>query len=236
MEFNNKFKEQLLSEKPGQTIASHSEITDVLNKPSTRKEVTIVCEKAKLGKAIGIDKTANELLKHKNSVELLYNFLGKVFQLGLIPEHWSNTIIHLIPKESGRVTNPLLYCGLALQCCIMKLLSGILNNRIVNHLNSGNLLQDEQNGFTRDRSCQQQIYTLTTVVRNRICENLPTYCAFVNFRKAFDVVDRALLLYRLETMGITGKILNLISELYSKTENMLCINNVLSDKFDSKTG
>ena len=206
MEFNNTFKEQLLSEKPGQTIASHSEITDVLNKPSTRKEVTIVCEKAKLGKAIGIDKTANELLKHKNSVELLYNFLGKVFQLGLIPEHWRNTIIHLIPKESGR------------------------------HLNSGNLLQAEQNGFRRDRSCQQQIYTLTTVVRNRICENLPTYCAFVNFRKAFDVVDRALLLYRLETMGITGKILNLISKLYSKTENMLCINNVLSDKFDSKTG
>ena len=60
-------------------------------------------------------------------------------------------IIHPIPKESVKSTDPLKYRGLALQCCIYKVLSNILNNRVVSHLNACELLSEEQYGFRKGK-------------------------------------------------------------------------------------
>ena len=61
-----------------------------------------------------------------------------------------------------------------------------------------------------------------------------THICFVDFRKAFDVTDRGLLLYRLAVSGITGTVLSLIDQMYQNTTNILWLNGQYGDEFKSE--
>ena len=139
-------------------------------------------------------------------------------------------------KETGRIIDPLKYRRLALQSCIYKVLSTVLNNQITKMLEGKKLLVDEQNGFRKNRSCQHHIFSLMSLIRNRLNYGLDTYCGFVDFRKAFDVVDRDLLFVVLRRYDINGKIINVMEQLYNETTNVVRVNERLTDSFNSKNG
>ena len=73
--------------------------------------------------------------------------------------------------------------------------TGILNNRIVNFLESQDIIVEEQNGFCSHRSAEEHIFTLNSVIKNRLCENKDTFVSFVDMCKAFDWADRNLLFF-----------------------------------------
>ena len=50
----------------------------------------------------------------------------------------------------------------------------------------------EQNGFRKDRSCQDHISSLYYILENRKLSKLDTYCCFVDFKKAFDSIPSEL--------------------------------------------
>ena len=62
------------------------------------------------------------------------------------------------------------------------------------------------------------------------------YTAFIDFRKAFDVMDRDMLHCKLVMDGIRGKMLNILKTIHGETWNILRINEVLSDEFRSHKG
>ena len=142
--------------------------------------------------------------------------------------------------------DPLKYRGLALQSCILKIYSGILNDRIVRYADQTGLLVEEQNGFRKKRSCQQHIFSILTLARNlleksRLKRNRTgidhgLYTCFVNFKKAFDVTDRDLLFYQLAQCGIKGPILDAIRSMYKNTVNTIRINECFSGEFSSTKG
>ena len=67
-----------------------------------------------------------------------------------------------------------------------KLYTNIFNKRIVEYMDINNVIEDEQNGFRKDRSCEDHIYSLTSIIRNRKNEGRDTYTCFVDMAKAFD--------------------------------------------------
>ena len=85
-------------------------------------------------------------------------------------------------------------------------------------LEKNNVLVEEQNGFRPNRSCTDHIFNLTSVIRNKMNTG-PVFTAFIDFRKAFDCINRELLLYRLLLHGIDGKMYNTIKAMYSYTES-----------------
>ena len=49
-----------------------------------------------------------------------------------------------------------------------------------------------------DRSCEDHIFTITSDIKNRKRLNIDTFAAFIDFKKAFDFVNRNLItLYKL---------------------------------------
>ena len=75
---------------------------------------------------------------------------------------------------------------------------------------------------------------MTLIRKKCIEENGNVFCAFVDYKKAFDVVDRDLMVTRLEDSGVNGKMLELIRGMYSGTSNLLRINGELTEEFPSK--
>ena len=59
----------------------------------------------------------------------------------------------------------------------------ILNDRIVKYLEDLDWFVDEQNGFRRGRSCQEHVFSLTSIIRNRVSEGKPTFASFVDIKR-----------------------------------------------------
>ena len=98
---------------------------------------------------------------------------------------------------------------------IPKLFSAISNDRICSYLDENGLLFEEQNGLRKLRSClDHSVYTLITVIRNRKEQNMHTFLCFIDFAEAFDSLNRVYLWYKLQKIGVNGKIYNIIKSLY----------------------
>ena len=164
---------------------------------------------------------------------MLKQLFQLIFDTSVIPTVWRKSVICPIlkdPQSDKRV--PLNYRGISLLSCVNKLYSSFLNKRITVYLNNNNILADEQNGFRADRSCVDHVFTLDSITRNS--NNI--YSAFIDLRKAFDFVDRDMMLYKLLMNGIDGKVYNSIKSIYSNTISAVRLGNKLTEWFDCSTG
>ena len=212
-------------------------LNDTFNGPINYNEVKkfILCSKNK--KACGIDRIPNEVLKNDCIIEVLFEFFNLCFDQSTIPNVWLKAIIFPIPKSKDCDPRlPLNYRGISLLSCISKIYSKILNNRLSNYLEDNNLLVSEQNGFRKQRSCQDHLFSLNAVVKNRLSKNMSTYAAFIDLRKAFDCVNREFLYYKLGKCGIVGKLYFAIKSLYKQTESCVQLNDIYTDWFNIESG
>ncbi len=210
---------------------------ELINRNFTITEITKVVSKLKNKKAVGFDRIPNELLKNKNMITVLRDFFQICFDSSLVPDIWRQAMIKPIPKDRTKDQRiPLNYRGISLLSTISKLYTSVLNKRILNYEENANNFVDEQNGFRSDRNCADHIFSLTSIIRNRKNNGDSTYCVFVDYQKAFDFVDRDLLLYKIQLYGINGKIYNAISALYSGTSACILLNNLVTPWFNTTSG
>ena len=156
--------------------------------------------------------------KNKNLHVLLLNLFQICFDSGNIPEVWTRAIIHPIPKSKENDPRiPLNYRGISLLSCMSKMFTTLLNRQLHSFIDTRNTIADEQNGFRKDRSCVDYIFSLCTIVKNRQAKGKSTFVTYIDFSKAFDCVNRDMLLYKLQANGIDGKMYFIIKAMYSKT-------------------
>ena len=78
--------------------------------------------------------------------------------------------------------------------------------------------------------------TLTSIIETRKKARKSTYCAFIDFKKAFDTVNRDTLWHKLQHIGIKDKLFSAIKGLYDKVICTVRINGFNTDWFMSKCG
>ena len=176
--------------------------SDEMNSELSYDEVSEAVDKSKFKKAYL--EIPNEALKNKNAKLLLYKFFNLCFQSGLNPTNWDFSDIVTIPKKDKEARDPLQNRCITIVCCVAKIYSSILNKRLQKYLESNNILAEEQNGFRVGRSCIDHIFVMCTVLRNRKLLGKETFLCFIDYKKAFDSVDRNLLLYKLSSIGVNG--------------------------------
>ena len=130
----------------------------------------------------------------------------------------------------------MLYRGITLALSSYKLYCGVLNTRLTCKLDESDCLNDEQNGFRKDRSTIiDLLYTLTTKNESRKLRKLSTFCAFIDFKMAYDWVN-SLLFTKLESQGISSKMLKVLYAIYSNVQSCVKINGQLTELFDVTSG
>ena len=199
----------------------------------TKEEIVKAVKKIKSGKAPGPDAIPPEVLKvsPETTSEILFNFFLDIWETEIIPEEWKLGLIVKLPKKGdlGSCQN---WRGIQLLSLPSKVLTRILLERIKKAIDE--CIRDEQAGFRCGRSCTDQIATLRIIMEQSLEWRSPLYINFVDFRKAFDMVDRCTLWRVLRHYGIPCKIVNIIQGLYNNTRCQVIHNSSLSDPFHSQ--
>lgn len=204
------FDEDFLREKKS-LLSQHCNVNldadHELNQDITLMEVKKAVDGAKKGKAVGFDGIPTEALQNGMCIATLHRLYNLCFASGVLPSDWSKCNIVPIGKGKSSVpTEPLSHRGLALQCCIYKLYCVILNNRLYSHAETRELLSETQNGFRKNRSCTEHVFTLTETIKlNLPLASSRVYSCFVDIKKAFPSVNRDLLMWRINDLGISGR-------------------------------
>ena len=82
------------------------------------------------------------------------------FDTGILPSIWRKAMIIPIPKAATKDKRiPLNYRGISILSVVSKLYSAVLDNRLLNYLEDEHLLAEEQNGFRRNPSYEDHVYS-----------------------------------------------------------------------------
>jgi len=184
------------------------------------------------------DNILNEYLKYSKNIMLpiLRKLFNVILESTFIPETWCKGVIFPIYKKKGDVNNPDNYRGITILSCFGKLFTSILNNRLNTFLESSGLLCEEQAGFRKNYGTVDHIFTLKMLIDFYLSKNKKLYCAFVDYKKAFDSVNRACLWKKLLDHNIDGKIFRIIYNIYDKAKSCVKGNHGLTAFFASSTG
>lgn len=125
---------------------------------------------------------------------------------GYVPKTFKKQIITPVHKKSSKA-EPANYRPIALTSHLIKIFERILRNHIVHHLESNNLICNNQHGFRKHRSCLTQLLTHIDIILQNFLNNQETDVIYLDYAKAFDKVDHQLLLKKLHAYGIRGKLL-----------------------------
>ncbi len=96
-----------------------------------------------------------------------------------------------------------------------KVFSHIINDRVVHYCEENGIYEDEQNSFRKHRSCEDHIFALTSIIKNRMMsEGKDTFCTFIDMQKTVDWIDHYWMFYKLLIYNINGNIYRCIKALY----------------------
>ena len=211
-------------------IANAAEPTTTLNSPFTLDELDTAIKSLKTGKASSFDMISNEIIKALNPS--IRQLLLKLFNWCLLTGTylWEKSVITPLHKK-GSVSNPDNYRAIAVCSCLGKLLSVMLLTRLIAHRSTAHPDPPNQAGFTKGSQCNDHIFALLTIAEKYKKTKGKIYAVFVDLKKAFDLVCRQALLFKLACYGVNGGFYNLIKNMYQKSSGQIKLNGKLSKIF-----
>ena len=194
-------------------------------------------KKLKTNKAHGTDTLLNEYFIESagticGQLEVLFN---KILNNGEFPNSWTQGIIIPLHKK-GTFSDTNNYRGITLVSCFGKIFSSTLNDRLQSWATQNSANMDAQFGFKSKHSTVDAIFILNSLIEKHLNSKKQLYCAFIDFKRAFDSVYRNGLWYKLIKSGVDGKVLSLIRSMYKEVRSCVRHLNTLSELFDCKIG
>ncbi|MCG7875530.1 MAG: reverse transcriptase family protein [Candidatus Thiodiazotropha endolucinida] len=99
--------------------------------------------------------------------------------------------------KTGQKADPSNYRPISILPTISKIFEKHINKHLMNYLNKYKLLHESQSGFRQKHSCQTALIKLVDQWMSCIDKGDLVGALFIDFRKAFDVVDHSILIKKL---------------------------------------
>lgn len=180
----------------------------------TRTEVERALLGSKNGKAPGPDEVHVEILKllsEERSLTLLVDFFNSIYRSGTIPRDWlKSTFVTLPKKRNAKVCNE--YRTISLMSHALKLFLKILHSRIYRKCEE--YIGDSQLGFRNGFGTREAMFGIQVLIQRCRDVNVDVFACFVDYEKAFDTVQHDKLIRILSQLGLDGRDLRIIGNLY----------------------
>ena len=162
-----------------------------------------------------------ELGKSKICKEVMVKGYNKVINEGKIPIKWLNSRTKLIKKCNKPKAKD--HRPIAVTNIDYKILMSFLKKKIENHLQINGLDIDNQIGFRDGGRTEFNHFILQYMVERAHIREEEMYVIAIDFKKAFDSVNRIKLIEALIEFKIHPKIVDLIANLYSGDKTTLTL-------------
>ena len=149
------------------------------------------------------------------------------------PPQWSFMNIIPVPK-SGDLSVTDNYRGISLTCIMAKMFNRLLLNRIREVLDLK--LRKNQNGFQTKRMTISQILAIRRIIEGVKNHNQPAVITFIDFKKAFDSIQRGKMIKILHAYGIPEKLVHAIETMYQNTKAQVLTPDGETEQFEITAG
>jgi hypothetical protein len=152
------------------------------------------------------------------------------------PENWLTTILVGILKMGISASDPDSYRLIGLECCLLKVLTLLIDMRIREWAEKYDVLPASQNGFREKYRTHNNSFILRCAIDRARASGKPLYVAFVDLTNAFPSTDLPTLWMKLFAAGVTGALFDWLRMLYARMSYVVKQGDDLADAFKSLTG
>ena len=217
---NNQVPEQSNSQPESESV-NLQELNQEINLPISPTEINSAIKKLKNNKSPGIDNILNEHIKSTSHLFLpvYMKLFNTIFDSGQVPESWAIGDILPIYKNKGNINSPENYRPITLLSCLGKLFTSIINDRLYKFAEKYEILCPNQAGFRKGLSTIDNLFVLQSLIEISKSYKNKLFCAFIDFKQAFDNVWRGWLWTKLRGYNVNGKCLKLIQNMYQNIKS-----------------
>jgi len=239
----------------GAPTEEHCQAASILNDPVSHDEVVVALRSMQPGKSSGPDGIPNEFFssafweeffvnnegrmvpkRHYVLAEALACLFSKVLESGMYPDCWAVAALVPVPKPKSNGVELDDFRGIAVGNALGKIYAKVIMNRMDLWAERQGHRAFSQFGFRGKVGTLEAAFVLRHMVEACIASQHPLYAAFIDFRKAYDRVDRKLLWRMLEKLGVHGHCLHTLKAMYAKVLLQVRLDGKMGEPFLSSVG
>lgn len=234
--FNDYFSS--VGTKVSETVQSSSVPPEFYVEPSTSQfqftEISTLTvysflSKLSVSKSSGIDGISARLLKDAATVisEPLTTIFNRSLSNGTFPDSWKTAKVFPIYKGNAK-NDPNNYRPISVLPILAKVFEKIVFDQLYLYLTENNILTKFQSGFRSNHSTLTALLQATETWFKNIDNGYMNGVLLVDLSKAFDTVNHAILLKKMDLYGVKGKHLEWFTSYLSNRSQCCMVNNILS--------
>lgn len=148
-----------------------------------------------------------DALKHNKCKESILSVINESLEKGIFPENWKLSYISPTPKVP-KPENCEDYRPINKVPIYEKLLETVVKNQLFQYCDKYNILSKNQSGFRPAHSCETSLVNIYDKwLREIDINNNYVLVVFLDFKRAFETVDRNLLISKMKKMGLGGRVI-----------------------------
>jgi ribosomal protein S4 len=165
----------------------------------------------------------------------LLDVINSTIKEGCFPPAWKVSMVVPIPKEKNAKT-PQNFRPINILPLFEKVLEIVLQKQIVQYLDENSILYELQSGFRENHSCESAIQYILGEWRKAAEEGKVTIAVFLDFKRAFETIDRGMLLKKLEKYGFSDDSRRLLGSFLNDRKQYVCVNEEKSSEINVDIG
>lgn len=127
--------------------------------------------------------------------------INESFSTGNFPNHWKEATVVPIPKviNAKDAEN---FRGINMLPIHEKVIESSVYQQLSDHLQANGILYENQSGFRDDHSCETALNSVILKWKHDIEKGMVVLKVFLDFKRAFETIDRKILIQKLHRMGV----------------------------------
>ncbi len=204
-----------------------------------RENVASIIRDLKIKNCEGYDRIPLRIFKEgaEYLIDTLADLCNKIYKERKIPQQWK--VAKIIPlHKRGDIHKIENYRPISNLCTMSKIFEKLILRRIweISKIEGIDLTGETQHGFKPGRSTITAAMSLQSIISRSLDENKYVAVASLDLSAAFDVVDRTLLHYRMEVMGLPEDVRDLIKDWLTDRQSYVDVNGEMTYMEDSGNG
>lgn len=186
-----------------------------------------------LNNSTGCDADGIKIKPVKYVLDLVVQYIAYVFNLclsqGVFPTRMQVAKVTILYKK-GDKNEMANYRPVSILPVFSKGLEKIILSRLCHFSEKHSLINNEQFGFRKHRSTELALLEQKEFILNAFEDKQLALGVYVDFTKAFDYLNHALLLQKMERYGFRGKTLLLLKSYLGTRKQFVCVNGHSSER------